>query len=124
MLTERDPQKWYASTQATILRLENHAAIGSIQSGMMEMIKAVGWSPMDPDNHHEDIMLKRFHSHNTALKAAFGPERLLVFEVAQGWEPLCRFLGVPVPTTPFPKVNSTEDFLQMVAARKGPTGAH
>jgi Sulfotransferase domain len=37
--------------------------------------------------------------------------------VAQGWEPLCRFLGVPVPEEVFPQANTTEDFRQMVAAR-------
>jgi Sulfotransferase domain len=38
------------------------------------------------------------------------PERLLVYEVGDGWEPLCRFLGVPVPDEPFPHVNATEAF--------------
>ena len=32
-------------------------------------------------------------------------DRLLVFDVKQGWEPLCAFLGVLVPDTPFPHVN-------------------
>ena len=42
------------------------------------------------------------------------PERLLVYEVKEGWEPLCRFLGVPVPQTPFPHVNDAETFLFML----------
>ncbi len=33
------------------------------------------------------------------------PDRLLVFDVTQGWEPLCAFLDVPVPDEPFPHVN-------------------
>ena len=33
------------------------------------------------------------------------PARLLVYSAEQGWEPLCAFLGLPVPATPFPKVN-------------------
>jgi hypothetical protein len=37
-------------------------------------------------------------------------ERLLVFEASQGWAPLCEFLGQPVPTTEFPRVNTTEEF--------------
>jgi len=37
-----------------------------------------------------------------------------VFDVAQGWEPLCRFLDIAVPNQPFPRVNSTEEFFQMV----------
>lgn len=42
------------------------------------------------------------------------PEKLLVFEPSQGWEPLCKFLGRPVPEQPFPHVNDTQDFKDMV----------
>jgi len=52
------------------------------------------------------------------VRAAIQPERLLVFDVAEGWGPLCRFLGVPVPEAPFPRVNSTEDFWPMVRGEK------
>ena len=43
------------------------------------------------------------------------PERLLVFEPKQGWEPLCAFLGKPVPDQPFPHINDTQAFKDMVA---------
>jgi hypothetical protein len=46
--------------------------------------------------------------------AAIPTERLLVFDVAEGWAPLCRFLDVPVPDTPFPRMNSTEQFWKTV----------
>ncbi|MEO8742597.1 MAG: sulfotransferase, partial [Lysobacteraceae bacterium] len=39
------------------------------------------------------------------VKAAVPPDRLLVFTVNEGWKPLCDFLGVPIPETPFPNVN-------------------
>ena len=35
-------------------------------------------------------------------------DRLLVWSAAEGWEPLCEFLEVPVPDTPFPHVNDAE----------------
>jgi hypothetical protein len=38
----------------------------------------------------------------------------LVFDVAEGWAPLCRFLDVPVPDGPFPHMNSTEQFWKTV----------
>ena len=66
-------------------------------------------------------MLKRFHDHNAAVKAAFGPDRLLVYEVAQVWEPLCRFLGCEVPSQAFPLANTTDDFKKMVASRQAPS---
>ncbi len=41
---------------------------------------------------------------------ADAPDRLLVFNVKQGWEPLCAFLDVPVPDGEFPRTNNTEEF--------------
>ena len=37
--------------------------------------------------------------------------RLLVFDVTEGWEPLCKFLGVQVPDGSFPRVNDTAQVL-------------
>lgn len=39
------------------------------------------------------------------VRATVPEDRLLVFDVRQGWEPLCRFLDVPVPDEPFPHIN-------------------
>jgi hypothetical protein len=44
------------------------------------------------------------------VKDAIPSDRLLVFEVADGWEPLCAFLGADVPDGPFPRTNSTDEF--------------
>ena len=41
-------------------------------------------------------------------------ENLLVFEPKEGWEPLCKFLGKPVPDQPFPHVNDTASFNKML----------
>jgi hypothetical protein len=43
---------------------------------------------------------------------------LLTFDVAEGWDPLCAFLGVAVPGEPFPRTNSTEDFKARVGAEQ------
>ena len=46
------------------------------------------------------------------VKATVPKERLLIFNVKQGWKPLCDFLGVPIPANnqPFPHVNDTQHF--------------
>jgi hypothetical protein len=44
------------------------------------------------------------------VKRTVPKDQLLVFNVKEGWEPLCKFLGVPVPQTPFPRVNDTAQF--------------
>ena len=49
------------------------------------------------------------------MTAAIPASRLLVFDVAEGWEPLCRFLDVPVPDdVPFPHHNLRADFWDAV----------
>ena len=49
------------------------------------------------------------------MKAAFPPERLLVYDVAEGWEPLCRFLGRPVPAgAEFPRLNDRRFFRRVM----------
>ena len=72
------------------------------------------------DDH--DHVIEVYKRHNAEVRARIPAERLLVYEVAQGWEPLCGFLGVPIPDTPMPKVNSTEEFRAMRAAGVIPGG--
>ena len=45
------------------------------------------------------------------VKKVVPPDRLLIFEVKQGWEPLCRFLELPVPDELFPRVNDTAEIM-------------
>ena len=56
------------------------------------------------------FMIDYFERHTVEVIRTIPPERLLVFEAKQGWEPLCKFLGVPVPATPYPSENSREEF--------------
>ena len=44
-------------------------------------------------------------------------EKLLVFEVKDGWEPLCKFLNVPIPDIPFPKSNDSDNFEKNMVKR-------
>ena len=40
-------------------------------------------------------------------------ERLLEFDVRDGWEPLCDFLHKPIPKEPFPRTNQRYEFLAL-----------
>ena len=58
--------------------------------------------------------MKSFKAWVERVKSTVPPEKLLVFDVKEGWEPLCKFLNKPVPNEPFPNINdkkrpSTED---------------
>ncbi|EQD60929.1 hypothetical protein B2A_03430, partial [mine drainage metagenome] len=54
-----------------------------------------------------------------AVVDALPSDRLLVYSPSEGWEPLCAFLGVPVPGEPFPRVNSREELMQSSRERGG-----
>jgi hypothetical protein len=64
-------------------------------------------------------MTDYFRRHNQEVKRTIPPERLLVYEAGQGWEPLCRFLDVPVPDAPYPSENSRAEFIARVRAAQG-----
>ena len=113
ILTERDPDEWFDSTQATIFANDLGAGM---PGGFPRMAAAVVGVLFDQKLHDRELCTRVFREHNARVRATFGPERLLVYEVSQGWGPLCDFLGVPVPATPMPKTNTTEEFRARVAS--------
>ena len=44
-----------------------------------------------------DVLLSHYRAHNAAVQALVPKEKLLVYKIGDGWEPLCKFLGKPVP---------------------------
>lgn len=58
----------------------------------------------------KEVARAAFEKREAEVKAGVAPGRLLVFEPTDGWDKLCPFLGVPVPETPYPFTNTTDDF--------------
>lgn len=114
ILTLRDPEAWFRSTQATIFAREMTG-----DDPWMRMAQKVIGALFDQRMHDKDKLIEVYNRHNETVQRVIPAERLLVYEVAQGWEPLCAFLGVPVPSEPMPKVNSTEDFANHIAQAIG-----
>lgn len=56
-------------------------------------------------------------AHNEAVKTTIPADQLLVFEVKEGWGPLCEFLKVPAPDDPFPRTNDRAEFWDLVAGK-------
>jgi hypothetical protein len=113
VLTVRDPQRWYDSARGTIFQAASNPPPGpdeSLTTGL-EMAHAVVWDGTFggrfADRQHA---VRVFTEHNDAVRRAVPASRLLEFEVSQGWEPLCDFLGVPVPDGPFPRTNDSASF--------------
>lgn len=65
--------------------------------------------------HMNDEMLKlKYRAHNAYVLQAAPKDKLLVYKCSEGWEPLCKFLGVPVPDTPFPHKNKAGNIVPEV----------
>ena len=106
VLTVRDPEKWYTSVQNTIFQKEWIDFLPGTDAGAY--MKATINDYFDDRMHDRDHLVRRFNEHVASVMRDIAPERLLVFEVVDGWDPLCEFLEVPTPDTPFPNVNDTE----------------
>jgi hypothetical protein len=119
VLTTRDPDGWFRSTQNTILSEPLNVARRDRPPLQMRMLTALGWNGEIPETHDRETMVARMTAHNEAVIRTVPPERLLVWQPAQGWEPLCAFLGVAVPDTPYPHINTTDAFQKMVAEGDG-----
>jgi len=113
LLSLRDPESWWKSVQATIFNpIKRALAAPEVGSpAMVQMFKNLVAAAIGCDLDDKESVLAMFKRHNEAVITQVPKDRLLVFEALQGWEPLCRFLDVPVPGTPYPKTNTTEDFL-------------
>ena len=64
--------------------------------------------PGDVDD--KDYVLGVYRSHIETVQRSVSEARLLVYDVKQGWAPLCEFLGVDVPIQEFPHRNATREF--------------
>jgi hypothetical protein len=107
ILTERDADAWFDSTQATIFANDFDKVPDPTFRGMITRV--VG-DLFDGRIHDRDHAISVYRRHNEEVRRVIPADRLLVYEVSQGWGPLCDFLGYPVPDTPLPKVNSREEF--------------
>lgn len=107
VLSVRDPQAWWRS-YSKLIGLVKKASLFNFVPMFREfsemntkLVDKVFGGAMD-----RDTCVARYIRHIEEVKATVPQERLLVYSVTEGWEPLCRFLGHPVPDIPFPHANA------------------
>jgi hypothetical protein len=113
--TERPAAAWYRSAAGTIVKMMRLGAPASAPPVFHEQLamarKLILEGVFDDRFEDEAHAIGIYEAHNARVKREIPRERLLVYEPGQGWEPLCAFLGTAVPAQPYPKVNTTDDFL-------------
>lgn len=110
--TERPEEEWWASYSATINKFWIHRQtldlpppIAAIFKTMEKIIVRGVFGGTDRDN-----VIAAYRRNNEKVRDTIPSDRLLIFKPAEGWEPLCNFLGVPVPATAFPRSNARDEF--------------
>lgn len=118
VLTLRDPERWADSFGATIYKLiEGTDQAPEEMRDWLEMAAGVIAKTGFPLGLERDELIQAFNSHNEAVKKSIPASQLLVFDVRDGWEPLCEFLEVPVPEGEFPRTNHREEFWDRVQGK-------
>jgi len=116
ILTHRSPESWATSFGSTIYKLlAGRDEAPPEMKDWLEMVHGIVTKTGFPSGLDNDGLMEAFATHNESVKATIPASQLLVFEVKDGWEPLCKFLGVPVPDGPFPRSNDREEFWDLVS---------
>ena len=131
LLSVRDPEKWYESTRNTIYELDKISTGSPLSRLSFALLSLLVFgtfntsqAPMGneivfrgtfdgrfEDKHHA---IEVFNRHNEEVLRRVPKERLLVYEVKDGWGPLCEFLGVKEPDKPFPHLNDAAEIRRMI----------
>jgi len=136
LFTDRDPVKWYESVMNTVYQITKFMH-GFINLPLKPFLKGLKIAEAIPYVTYTGEMGKKyprgmfgvieggeeeavrfFNDLKKEVIAQVPPERLLVWQVKEGWAPLCAFLGVPVPDEPFPNTNDTAMMKGRIATMK------
>src|SRR5215203_241254 len=131
LLSVRDSDRWYESTRNTVYKLtkvSGHSPFSRVGLALLSLLK-FGTFTIRPLQIAEEIAgqgtfegkfedkryaIEVFNRHNEEVKQRVPKERLLVYEVKEGWGPLCEFLGVEEPNKPFPRLNDAAEMQRLI----------
>ena len=111
VLTKRSPENWADSFNSTIYTLISNKDQAPVEMQkwlqiVIDVIEKTGF----PLGLNRDSLITAFNKHNQSVIETIPAKQLLVFEVKQGWEPLCKFLNIPIPSESFPCTNDRLEF--------------
>ncbi|TDB97374.1 sulfotransferase family protein [Actinomadura sp. 7K534] len=125
ILTVRDPERWYQSTYDTLYQfvLMNESKRPdprSMPARIYRVTSTMVWDGLFGGRFSDkEHAIEVFERHNREVVEGIDAGRLLVYDVKQGWEPLCEFLGADVPPDPFPHANDTATMREQLARAAG-----
>jgi hypothetical protein len=116
VLTHRSPESWIQSFSETIYKLTTgEVPVPPHMRPFLDMAGSVIARTGFPIGLDAAGLGRAFAAHADAVKATIPSDRLLVYQVKEGWGPLCAFLGVEEPAEPFPRTNNRTEFWDRLA---------
>ncbi len=109
LLTTRPAESWWTSFEATILK---YILRGDDPNGFAQRLVAEQVFNGHPEDREQAIAI--YNRNTEEVISTIASDRLLVHSVEDGWEPLCRWLNLPVPDVDYPHGNTTQDFNHLV----------
>ncbi len=111
LLSSRDTDGWWKSAQNTIFQVvDRPGAPDDIARAQMAMARDMLSNTFTTNWQDETEAKRAFEAHNADVRASVPADRLVDWHPGDGWEPICAALELPVPSEPFPHLNSTDDF--------------
>ena len=129
ILTVRDFESWYKSVDSTVFRAGPQTPGEKIKmlskllfnSRARKVVKVIKWfkkvffaNELQGKFEDKDFAQQFWEGHLAKVKANVPADKLLVYDVRDGWGPLCAFLGKPEPADPLPHLNKKENFKEML----------
>jgi len=112
--TRRNAEAWWESASQTIFGMDG-TNLPPEMAEWFEMWRAVASARFTGDWTDKDAAIAAYERHNAEVRASVPGDRLVDWQAADGWKPLCDALGVAVPDEAFPHLNTREDFPQVDA---------
>ncbi|KAI1339747.1 P-loop containing nucleoside triphosphate hydrolase protein [Xylariaceae sp. FL0016] len=131
VILNRDPEKWYVSISNTVQRvIKLRASVEYLEwflrpwtptqgSAIIRLGNLIAKSGVGLGSYGKKETLDFFHKYYADCRAKIPADRYIEFKVQDGWDPLCKHLGIEAPgeetangwvQAPFPRVNDTDAF--------------
>ncbi len=100
---------WHRSMEATVLPRTREMLSRENDDPMVPLFRVI-FAELSSDIEDREAMMAGYERRLQEVRAEIAPDRLVDWQPGDGWDPICRALGVPVPNLPFPHENSTADY--------------
>jgi len=122
IVSERDPEKWYSSVNATVGKRVTNWRL--VVLALVDPFFLGKWGPFTGTLMQglfgsggvadKETALRTYKQLHEEVRDIVPEEKLLEYKLGDGWEPLCQFLNKDVPNEPFPFVNEGHEFLERI----------